>query len=781
MEEFMVLATNLGFPRIGDMRQLKKAVEAYWKGQSSQDDLLNTGKELRAHNWKLQQKAGLDQVPSNDFSFYDQVLDMITTLGLIPERYNWDGGQVDLDTYFAMARGRQQGGVDVTAMEMTKWYDTNYHYIVPEFEQGMEPKLSNTKVFDQYEEAKALGIETRPVLIGPATFVFLGKAQFDGFDHEDMVKKLLPVYNEILAKLAEKGAQWVQIDEPVFCLDLCPIGQGVVKAAYEGLQKPEGLKVLVTSYFDTLRGNADQFYGLPVDALHIDLCRGPNQANTGANDAEKALDEALAKIGDKTLSVGIVDGRNIWKNDLTKSLNLVEKAVAKLGSDKVFVAGSSSLLHTPVDLNSETQLDDQLKSWMAYATQKVDEIATIAKGANEGRDAIAAEIKASDAVQEDRRTSSRIHNDAVKDRIANITPEMTQRKSPFAERQKVQHAALNLPLYPTTTIGSFPQTPDIRKARAQFKKGEINEAQYKEAMEAEIRAVVDYQHKVDIDVLVHGEPERNDMVEYFGEQLAGFAFSKFGWVQSYGSRCVKPPIIFGDVSRPTPMTVEWSKYAQSQTDKIMKGMLTGPITILQWSFVRDDQPRSVTSKQIAFAIRDEVADLEKAGIKMIQIDEAAFREGLPLRKDDWKAYLDNAVEDFRITACCVEDETQIHTHMCYSEFNDVIEQIAAMDADVISIECSRSQMELLEAFIAFKYPNEIGPGVYDIHSPRVPSVDEMVVLLEKAKKNLDERQIWVNPDCGLKTRGWPETEAALKNMVDAAKQMRAKSAKSEAA
>lgn len=777
----MVLATNLGFPRIGDMRQLKKAVEAYWKGQSSQDDLLNTGKELRAHNWKLQQKAGLDQVPSNDFSFYDQVLDMITTLGLIPERYNWDGGQVDLDTYFAMARGRQQGGVDVTAMEMTKWYDTNYHYIVPEFEQGMEPKLSNTKVFDQYEEAKALGIETRPVLIGPATFVFLGKAQFDGFDHEDMVKKLLPVYNEILAKLAEKGAQWVQIDEPVFCLDLCPIGQGVVKAAYEGLQKPEGLKVLVTSYFDTLRGNADQFYGLPVDALHIDLCRGPNQANTGANDAEKALDEALAKIGDKTLSVGIVDGRNIWKNDLTKSLNLVEKAVAKLGSDKVFVAGSSSLLHTPVDLNSETQLDDQLKSWMAYATQKVDEIATIAKGANEGRDAIAAEIKASDAVQEDRRTSSRIHNDAVKDRIANITPEMTQRKSPFAERQKVQHAALNLPLYPTTTIGSFPQTPDIRKARAQFKKGEINEAQYKEAMEAEIRAVVDYQHKVDIDVLVHGEPERNDMVEYFGEQLAGFAFSKFGWVQSYGSRCVKPPIIFGDVSRPTPMTVEWSKYAQSQTDKIMKGMLTGPITILQWSFVRDDQPRSVTSKQIAFAIRDEVADLEKAGIKMIQIDEAAFREGLPLRKDDWKAYLDNAVEDFRITACCVEDETQIHTHMCYSEFNDVIEQIAAMDADVISIECSRSQMELLEAFIAFKYPNEIGPGVYDIHSPRVPSVDEMVVLLEKAKKNLDERQIWVNPDCGLKTRGWPETEAALKNMVDAAKQMRAKSAKSEAA
>ncbi len=777
----MVSATNLGFPRIGDMRQLKKAVEAYWKGKSSQDDLLNTGKELRAHNWKLQQKAGLDHIPSNDFSFYDQVLDMITTLGLIPERYNWDGQDVDLDTYFAMARGRQQGGVDVTAMEMTKWYDTNYHYIVPEFEEGMEPKLSNTKIFDQYQEAKDQGIETRPVLIGPATFVFLGKAQYGGFTHEETVKKLLPVYNQILAKLAEQGAQWVQIDEPVFCLDHCEIGKAVVKAAYEGLEKPANLKVLVTSYFDTLRANADAFFGLPADAFHVDLCRGPNQANTAANDAEKALDEALNKVGDKILSLGIVDGRNIWKNDLSKSLAFVEKAVEKLGSDKVFVAGSSSLLHTPVDLNSETALDDKIKSWMAYATQKLDEIATITKGANEGRDAIASEIAASDAVQEDRRTSKRIHDDAVKNRVANITDEVTSRKSPFAERQKVQHAALNLPLYPTTTIGSFPQTQEIRKARSAFKKGEIDQAAYKDAMEAEIRSVVEFQHDADIDILVHGEPERNDMVEYFGEQLAGFAFSKFGWVQSYGSRCVKPPIIYGDVSRPTPMTVEWSKYAQEQTDKIMKGMLTGPITILQWSFVRDDQPRSVTSKQIAFAIRDEVADLEAAGIKMIQIDEAAFREGLPLRKDDWKAYLNNAVEDFRITSCCVDDSTQIHTHMCYSEFNDVIDDIGAMDADVISIECSRSQMELLEAFVEYKYPNEIGPGVYDIHSPRVPTTQEMVDLLEKAKLNLDERQIWVNPDCGLKTRGWPEVKDALHNMVEAAKEMRAKSKASAAA
>lgn len=777
----MVLATNLGFPRIGDMRQLKKAVEAYWKGQSSQAELQKAAAEIRAHNWKLQKAAGIAHIPSNDFSFYDQVLDMICTLGLVPSRYKHAGGNVDLDTYFAMARGRQQGGVDVTAMEMTKWFDTNYHYIVPEFEAGFSPKLSSTKVFDQYSEAKAQGIETRPVLIGPMTFVNIGKFQSEAIKPSDVIAKILPVYVEILKKLADLGAQWVQIDEPSFATDVCDGFRGGAKEIYAQLSKAANIKIIVTSYFDTLRDNADAFYALPVDALHIDLCRGSGQANTAANNAEKALDEALAKIGDKTLSLGVVDGRNIWKNDLSKSLALVEKAVAKLGKDKVFVAGSCSLIHTPVDLNSEDALDAELKSWMAYATQKVSEIAVIAKGANEGRSAIAAEIKASDAVQESRKTSKRIHNDTVKKRIAGITPEITNRKSPFAQRQKIQHAALKLPLYPTTTIGSFPQTAEIRKARADFKAGKIKEADYKAAMEQEIRLVVDYQHKADIDVLVHGEPERNDMVEYFGEQLAGFAFSKFGWVQSYGSRCVKPPIIFGDVSRPNPMTVEWSKYAQAQTKKIMKGMLTGPITILQWSFVRDDQPRSVTSKQIAFAIRDEVADLEKAGIKMIQIDEAAFREGLPLRKSDWKAYLDNAVEDFRITSCCVEDETQIHTHMCYSEFNDVIEQIAAMDADVISIECSRSQMELLEAFVAFKYPNEIGPGVYDIHSPRVPSVSEMVDLLEKAKKNLDERQIWVNPDCGLKTRGWPEVETSLKNMVEAAKQMRAKSKASVAA
>ncbi|MAE51678.1 MAG: 5-methyltetrahydropteroyltriglutamate--homocysteine S-methyltransferase [Micavibrio sp.] len=770
----MTFSTNLGFPRIGDMRQLKKAVESYWKGNSSEQDLLKAGADIRAENWSYQKAQGLDHIPSNDFSFYDQVLDMTCTLGLIPSRYKWDGSSVDLATYFAMARGAQKDGVDVTAMEMTKWYDTNYHYIVPEFEGGMTPKLSSSKIFDQFQEALDQGVKTRPVLIGPATYTFLGKPAYDEFKHEDFVQKLIPVYNEILAKLAEMGADWVQIDEPVFALDLCPIGQGTIKKAYDGLKKPAGLKILVATYFESLKDNAELAFGLPVDGIHIDLCRNTGRANTTSNDPSKDLDQALSLVGDKVLSLGVVDGRNIWRNDLSKSLDLIEKAVAKLGNDKVFVAGSCSLLHSPVDLNSETALDDELKSWMAFARQKVTEIVTLSKGASEGRSAIEGALADSNALQAAKKSSARINNKDVQSRVSSITPDMKSRKSPFATRQSVQHAALDLPAFPTTTIGSFPQTPEIRKARADFKRGDIDEATYKKAMQDEIKAVVDFQHEVGIDVLVHGEPERNDMVEYFGEQLSGFTFSKFGWVQSYGSRCVKPPIIFGDVSRPKAMTVEWSKFAQDQTQQIMKGMLTGPITILQWSFVRDDQPRNDTARQIALAIRDEVSDLEAAGIKMIQIDEAAFREGLPLRRDDWKEYLDNAVENFRLTSCCVEDQTQIHTHMCYSEFNDVIDSIGAMDADVISIETSRSQMELLDAFVEYKYPNEIGPGVYDIHSPRVPSQAEMTALLEKAAKVLDIKQIWVNPDCGLKTRGWPEVKEALEHMVAAAKEMREK-------
>ncbi len=767
----MALATNLGFPRIGADRELKKAVEAYWKGKSSEGELMEAAKLLRARHWELQKKAGLDHIPSGDFSLYDQVLDMTCVLGLIPARYKQVGENIDLTTYFAMARGLQKGGIDVTAMEMTKWFDTNYHFIVPEFEQGMSPRLASSKFFDQFQEAMDLGIKTRPVLIGPATYVLLGKPKYDAFDAVDFVRSLLPVYKEILAKLSEMGAEWVQIDEPILALDLDDKARDVIRAAYDELKASE-LKVLVATYFDTQRDNTALAFSLPVDAVHVDLCRGSGQANTAANDAARDLDVTLAACGDKMLSLGVIDGRNIWRNDLNKSFELLMKAVGTLGLGRVMVAPSCSLLHTPVDLNSETDLDEELRGWLAFAVQKLDEIATLGKGLKDSKESIEAALAHSAAVQEARRSSESVHNVAVAERLKGVDASMKARASAFAERAKKQRAVLNLPLYPSTSIGSFPQTQEIRKARAAFKKGEIDATAYDAAMKQEIRTVVDYQHQIGIDVLVHGEPERNDMVEYFGEQLKGFAFTKKGWVQSYGSRCVKPPIIFGDVSRPNPMTVEWSRYAQEQTDQIMKGMLTGPVTILQWSFVRDDQPRSLTAQQIALAIRDEVADLEEAGIKMIQIDEAAFREGLPLRKADWKAYLDSAVENFKLASCCVRDETQIHTHMCYSEFNDVIDSIAAMDADVISIETSRSQMELLEAFAAFDYPNEIGPGVYDIHSPRVPSEEEMVALLEKAEKVLDRSQLWVNPDCGLKTRGWPEVKPALENMVKAAKTMR---------
>jgi 5-methyltetrahydropteroyltriglutamate--homocysteine methyltransferase len=769
----MVLATNLGFPRIGAYRELKKAVEGYWGGKFSADFLKQAGKELRERHWRLQKDAGLDHIPSNDFSFYDQVLDMSVLLGAVPERYDWQGGDVDLDTYFAMARGYQQRGFDVTAMTMTKWLDTNYHYLVPELTKDMQFKIGSSKVFDEYSEARALGIQTRPVLIGPVTWLLSGsKAEnFTECRFTTLLPRLMPLYIHILESLQLLGAEWVQMDEPALALDLDDKAKAALEKAYGDIAAAvPGLKILVATYFESLRDNTDLAFSLPVAGIHVDLVRAPDQ-----------LDAVLAKAGKKVLSLGVVDGRNIWKNDLSKSIAAIEKAQKALGTDNVFVAPSSSLLHTPVDLDNETTLDPEIKNWMAFATQKVSEIVTIAKAINNGRESVALAIQVSDGIVKERKTSPRIHNKAVQDRMSKITPDMLKRKSPFAERQKIQRAALGLPLFPTTSIGSFPQTEDIRKARAAFKAGKIDEAAYKKAMEAEIKSVVDFQHDIDIDVLVHGEPERNDMVEYFGEQLDGFVFSSNGWVQSYGSRCVKPPIIFGDVSRPKPMTVEWSTYAQSLTKKVMKGMLTGPITILQWSFVRDDQPRATTARQIGLAIRDEVTDLERAGIRMIQIDEAAIREGLPLRKADYKDYLDKAVENFRIASSGVEDKTQIHTHMCYSDFNTIIESVAAMDADVISIETSRSQMRLLDAFAKFKYPNEIGPGVYDIHSPRVPDTGEMTDLLEKAAKVVDARQLWVNPDCGLKTRRWPEVKAALKNMVAAAKDMRAKAKDSVAA
>lgn len=757
----MVLATNLGYPRIGVDRELKKAVEAYWKGASSLEDLQKTAAMLRMRHWKLQKKSGIDHIPSNDFSYYDQVLDTSALLGCIPARYNWDGQTVTPDLYFAMARGN----ANVPAMEMVKWFDTNYHYMVPEFVKGQTFKLSSTKIFDEYAEAKAAGIETRPVLLGPVSYLTLGKRKSDDVAWGGMWESIMFVYEQILGKLADQGVEWVQIDEPCLTTSAWDSHDEVYKATFERLVKAaKGTKIVLATYFEGLNNNLELTLNLPVTAVHIDLCRAPGQ-----------LDTVLEKLpADKILSLGVVDGRNIWKNNLSKSLDLVEKAVAKLGADRVWVAPSCSMLHAPNDLALEDKLDPQIKSWMAFATQKLVEISTLAKGINEGRKAITSELDQSNKVAEDRKTSSRIHDQAVKKRISAITPALSTRKSPFADRQKKQQAALGLPAYPTTSIGSFPQTEDIRKARAAFKKGNLNDAEYTAAMKKEIAQVTAWQEEIGIDVLVHGEPERNDMVEYFGEQLAGFTFSKNGWVQSYGSRCVKPPIIFGDVSRPKPMTVEWSSYAQSLTKKPMKGMLTGPITILCWSFVRDDQPRSETCKQIALAIRDEVQDLEKAGITIIQIDEPAIREGLPLLRTDWDAYLKWAVESFKIATTGVEDTTQIHTHMCYSEFNDIIDSIAALDADVISIETSRSQMKLLEAFTAYKYPNEIGPGVYDIHSPRIPTVDEMQNLLQKAAEVLNPSQIWVNPDCGLKTRGWAEVKPALKNMVDAAKSMREK-------
>ena len=759
----MVFSSNLGFPRIGGDRELKKIQEKYWKGETTEDNLLTVAKAIREQNWKTQMDAGLDYVPCNDFSMYDQVLDHIVTFGAIPERYNAlkDGNPLDL--FFAMARGRQSDTVDVTAMEMTKWFDTNYHFIVPEFEENQSFSLMSNKAVEQFSEAKAMGAAAFPVLLGPVTFLSLGKMRGSDADTVSLLPKLMPTYIELLQKLEAAGAEWIQIDEPCLVLDLTAAQKSAYRTAFAQIKEAcPNLKIQLATYFDGLRDNASLAFDLPVACVHVDLVRAPEQ-----------LDEVLPLVKpEQFLSLGVVDGRNIWKNDYEASLALIKKATDKLGADRVGVAPSCSLLHSPVDLARETALDDELKSWLAFATQKLAEVATLAKAAN-GED-VAAELAANKAAMDARRTSKRIHNDAVKARCGTVDDSLLNRQSPFAARVEKQNAALNLPLLPTTTIGSFPQTKEVRAARAQFKKGELSGPNYQKFLEETTVDCIRKQEAMGIDVLVHGEFERNDMVEYFGEQLEGFAFTKFGWVQSYGSRCVKPPVIFGDVSRPAPMTVAWAKFAQANTESLMKGMLTGPVTILQWSFVRNDQPRSETCKQIAFAVRDEVMDLEAAGIKVIQIDEAALREGLPLRKTDWKQYLDWAVDSFRITASGVKDETQIHTHMCYSEFNDIIEAVARMDADAISIETSRSAMELLDAFVSFNYPNQIGPGVYDIHSPRVPKQSEMEFLLAKALEVLTPEQMWVNPDCGLKTRGWKEVTPALEAMVEAAKATRAK-------
>jgi len=756
---------SLGFPRIGAKRESKQAVESYWKGQLSQADLLATGKRLRAGHWAIQANASLNYLPVGDFSWYDHVLDLSVTLGVIPERFVQHNDTVDLDTMFRMARGRAPSGQDAAACEMTKWFDTNYHYIVPEFSSEQTFKLSSQKYFDEVNEAKQLGHKVKPVLLGPLSYLWLGKCKEQGFDKLSLLNKLLPIYQEILQKFKDQGVEWVQIDEPILVLDLPDTWKSAFGSAYSSLHST-GIQVLLATYFGRLQDNIDLACKLPVNGLHIDLVRVPEQLALVLN----------ALPDDKILSAGIINGRNIWRTDLRKAIEFLQPAKKQLGQ-RLWISSSCSLLHSPVDLDSEQKLDAELKSWLAFAAQKVREIAVIDQALSGGMAAVESSIAASDRAVSSRQQSHRIHQKAVQERLAQLTDKDAQRQNPYDVRAKAQKQVLNLPLFPTTTIGSFPQTENIRHARHEFKVGIIDLNTYKSRMQAEISHAITKQEGYGLDVLVHGEAERNDMVEYFGELLDGFAFTEYGWVQSYGSRCVKPPVIYGDISRPRPMTVEWSQFAQSKTKHWMKGMLTGPVTILSWSFVRDDQPRATTALQIALALRDEVCDLEKAGIKIIQIDEPAFRECLPLHRNDWDNYLAWAVKAFRVTASGVNDSTQIHTHMCYSEFNDIIKSIAELDADVITIESSRSQMELLEAFDHFEYPNEIGPGVYDIHSPIVPSMQSMLALMEKAVTLIPAERLWVNPDCGLKTRDWPEVDDALRYMVDTAKQLRKKYAK----
>jgi 5-methyltetrahydropteroyltriglutamate--homocysteine methyltransferase len=763
----MVLATNLGYPRIGPRRELKQALEAHWAGRIGEAELLERAAQRRREAWRLQRDLGIEHVPSNDFSLYDHVLDTIATVGAVPHRFGSLGEAGDLRTYFAMARGLPRGDgaePDVPPLEMTKWFDTNYHYLVPELEPGLRFRLAWSKPLDELLEARALGIRTRPVLLGPLTFLLIGKAKTAGLDRLRLLPGLLDVYEDLLRRLHAGGADWVQIDEPALALDLDSDVRSAFGRAYARLARaaPE-LRILLATYFGTLGENLEAALELPVAALHLDLVRAPEQL-------EAALDGAPAGLA---LSLGLVDGRNVWRTDLSRALALAERAAERLSPDRLLVGPSCSLLHVPQDLNLEPDLDSELRSWLAFARQKLSEVALLARGVNEGRSAIEADLRVCAAALEGRRRSARTRDPSVRGRAAAVGPEMLRRQSPFGVRKKAQQALLRLPLLPTTTVGSLPQTSQIRGARARYRAGKSSAEEYERFLSAEISRGVELQQRLGLDVLVHGEPERNDMVEYFAEGLAGFAVTRNGWVQSYGSRCAKPPILYGDVSRPAPITIRWARYARSLTSRPVKGMLTGPVTILQWSFVRDDQPRSETCRAIALAIRDEVTDLERNGIRIVQIDEPALREGLPLRIARRSEYLRWAVEAFRLASCGVSDATQIHTHMCYGEFNDILDSIADLDADVISIESSRSQMELLEAFVRYRYPNDIGPGVYDIHSPRVPNVEEIDGLLRAALRVLAPEQLWVNPDCGLKTRGWAEIEPSLANMVEAARRRRA--------
>ncbi|PNQ75685.1 5-methyltetrahydropteroyltriglutamate--homocysteine S-methyltransferase [Erythrobacter sp. SAORIC-644] len=759
-----VSVASLGFPRIGPRRELKFALEKFWAGTISQDELEEAAQGLRTATWARQKALGVDWLPSNDFSLYDHVLDTSVMLGAIPARYDLASGQAaGLETYFAMARGATGGATcghahgSVTAGEMTKWFDTNYHFIVPEIEPETRLQLGHIKPLEDYLEAKAQGFETRPVILGPVTWLSLAKEY--GSDPFDLLEEVLALYTTVLARLEEAGAEWVQIDEPILVTDLTDRQRRALTRAYAKLGRA-GLKVMLATYFGGLENNLSLAASLPVAGLHIDLARAPEQLD--------AVVKAVPQ--NRLLSLGVVDGRNIWRADLVALLDRLEPLAAQRD---LVLAPSCSLLHVPVDLQLESKLDDELKQWLAFAVQKIEELDLLRRALASGRKSVAVELAASARATEARNTAARIHDRTVSERIAALTPDMRERRAGHAERVKTQSEVLNLPLFPTTTIGSFPQTGAVRKARAEYNRGVLDGKKYDAFLHQETERAIRWQEEAGLDMLVHGEFERNDMVQYFGEKLAGFAFTVNGWVQSYGSRCVRPPILYGDVSRPEPMTVDWWRYAQGLTDKPVKGMLTGPVTILNWSFVRDDQPREASCRQIALAIRDEVLDLEAAGCKAIQIDEAALREGLPLRERDWPAYLDWAVDCFRLAAAGVGNQTQIHTHMCYSEFNDILPSIGAMDTDVISIETARSQMELLAGFASYRYPSAIGPGIYDIHSARVPSKDEMVALMRLAQKHLRPEQLWVNPDCGLKTRGWDEVKPAIAAMVSAARTLRA--------
>jgi len=760
----MALATNLGYPRIGLHRELKKGLESYWAGNNSKNELLAAAKTIRTDNWLLQKKIGIQHIPVNDFSLYDHVLDTAILVGAIPDRFKINPENIDLDGYFAMARGTQQGKfIDIPPLEMTKWFNTNYHYIVPEITRKTMFALNPEKVIVEIKEADSLAIHPRPVLLGPVSFLLLSKSPEESFTPLGKLDELVSVYSDLLHELSDLDVDWVQMDEPFLATDLTDETKDLIQKTYLDLGKQtQRPKILITSYFASIGDNLPLAFSLPVEALHLDLVNAPEQ-----------LEPAFDLINDqKCLSLGLVDGHNIWKTDLVHASNLITKAIDKLGNDHLFISPSCSLLHVPQDIGLEININPEIRSWLAFAQQKIQEIVLLTKMANSGIDANHAAILESQGIIRNRHSSPIIKNVSVKSQLAAIDLTKLKRRSEFAKRRRKQQERYEFPFLPTTTIGSFPQTEKVRIARSRFAKGQITKSEYEEFIKQEIKRTIEFQEQIGMDVLVHGEFERNDMVQYFAEQLSGFAFTEHGWVQSFGSRYVRPPIIFGDISRPGQMSVEWAKYAQSQSDKPVKGMLTGPVTILNWSFVRDDQLRSDTCRQIALAIQEEVLDLERSGIGIIQIDEPALREGLPLHKADWQEYLNWAVECFHLAASSVQDETQIHTHMCYSEFNDIIQSIAELDADVISIEAARSHMELLKSFAQFQYPNDLGPGIYDIHSPRIPTEDEIITLLKEALGVLPASQVWVNPDCGLKTRQWAEIEPSLINMVSATLKLR---------